>query len=182
MLSEIYFEGEDRALYYGQDGGKSPSGRCSRMPPNGRTWQELTWSWAYSTGHPASDQRMEAAAKAAWPYALLCAWTYLNDHDFAYDLMDHAVHNASEYVGRHPDQPSNKLTAELRALSTVVQSRLRPRGATKSRMDRSRIWNRFIFARRKLNNGPLQTKFLGICRLSRSQSCTGAGSDTPGDR
>jgi hypothetical protein len=37
----------------------------SRMQPHGRIWQELTWSWAYSTGHPTSDQRLEAAAKTA---------------------------------------------------------------------------------------------------------------------
>jgi hypothetical protein len=36
------------------------------MQPHGRIWQELTWSWAYSTGHPTSDQRLEAAAKTAW--------------------------------------------------------------------------------------------------------------------
>ena len=46
-----------------------PPGRCSRMPPNGRSWQVLTWSWACTTGHPASDQVLEAAANAAWPYA-----------------------------------------------------------------------------------------------------------------
>ncbi len=71
------------------------------MQPHGRIWQELTWSWAYSTGHPTSDQRLEAAAKTAWPYALLCAWTYLNDHAAAHDLMDHAVQNAFDYLGRH---------------------------------------------------------------------------------
>jgi hypothetical protein len=64
------------------------------MQPQGRIWQELTWSWAYSTGHPTSDQRLEAAAKAVWPYALFCAWTYLNDHAAAHDLLDHAVQNA----------------------------------------------------------------------------------------
>ena len=30
------------------------------MQAHGRIWQELTWSWAYSTGHPASDRRLEA--------------------------------------------------------------------------------------------------------------------------
>ena len=43
----------------------------TRMPPKGRSWKELTWSWAYSTGHPASDQKLEAAAHAAWSYAYL---------------------------------------------------------------------------------------------------------------
>jgi len=99
------------------------------MPSKGRIWQELTWSWAYSTGHPASDQRMEAAAKAAWPYALLCAWTYLNDHDFAHDLMDHAIHNASEYAGRYPDPPSNKLTARIKS---VIQRRAKQLAAKRS--------------------------------------------------
>lgn len=38
--------------------------------------------------HPASDQKLEIAAKAAWPYALLCSWSYLNDLAAAHDLMD----------------------------------------------------------------------------------------------
>jgi hypothetical protein len=46
------------------------------MPPRGPGWEELTWSWAYTAGHQASDQKLEAAAKAAWSYSLLCAWTY----------------------------------------------------------------------------------------------------------
>src|SRR5215472_3501844 len=62
-------------------------GRCSRMPPNGRSWQVPTWSWACTTGHPASDQVLEAAANAAWPYAQLCASTYLNDEGSARELM-----------------------------------------------------------------------------------------------
>ena len=85
------------------------------MPPNGRSWQVLTWSWACSTGHPASDQILEAAANAAWPYALLCAWTYLNDRDFAHDLMDHAAQNVSDYIARHPDSPLRKLTARMKS-------------------------------------------------------------------
>jgi len=93
----------------------SPPGRCSRMPPNGRSWQVLTWSWACSTGHPASDQVLEAAANAAWPHALLCAWTFLYDHDSAHDLMDHAAQNASDYIARHPDVSLQKLTARIRS-------------------------------------------------------------------
>ena len=107
-----------------------PSGRCSRMPPKGPRWKELTWSWAYSTGHPASDQRLEAAAKAAWPYALLCAWTYLNDSDAAHDLMDHAVENASRYIARHPDSASNKLASRIKS---VIRRRAKQLAAKRSR-------------------------------------------------
>jgi hypothetical protein len=100
------------------------------MQPHGRIRQELTWSWAYSTGHPTSDQRLEAAAKAVWPYALLCAWTYLNDHAAAHDLMDHAVENAFDYLGRHPDCPDNKLASRLKS---VVKRRVRQQSAKRSR-------------------------------------------------
>ena len=88
----------------------------TRMPPKGRSWKELTWSWAYSTGHPASDQKLEAAARAAWSYSSLCAWTYLNDPDAAVDLMDHAVHNASQYLTRHSDVPEQKLTVRIKSV------------------------------------------------------------------
>ncbi len=86
------------------------------MPPTDPSWEELTWSWAYLTGHPASDQKLEAAAKAAWPYSLLCAWTYLNDHDAAHELMDHAVQNASDYIARYPDAPTNKLALRIKSV------------------------------------------------------------------
>jgi hypothetical protein len=86
------------------------------MPRKKSSWQELTWSWAYSNGDPASDRSLEAAAQAAWPYALLCAWTYLNDHQAAYELMDHAVQNAYNYVRRHPDASLSKLTARLKSV------------------------------------------------------------------
>lgn len=92
-----------------------PPGRCSRMPPNGRSWQALTWSWACTTGHPASDQVLEAAANAAWPYAVLCAWTFLNDHDAAHELMDHAIQNATEYITRHPNVSSVKVSARVKS-------------------------------------------------------------------
>jgi hypothetical protein len=98
------------------------------MPPKCSDWQELTWSWAYSTGYPAFDQRIEAAAKAAWPYALLCAWTYLNDGDSAYDLMDHAIHTSSEYIRNHPDVPTEHLVVKLK---DIIRSRSK-RIATKS--------------------------------------------------
>lgn len=95
---------------------KSPSGPTLATPPMEPHWEDLTWSWARSSGHDASDQRLEPAAKAAWPYALLCAWTYLNDRDLAHDLMDHAVHNAGEYLLRHPDTTVQKLTARIRSV------------------------------------------------------------------
>lgn len=86
------------------------------MPPKNTRWQDLTWSWACSTGQPASDLILDAAAQAAWPYAVLCAWTYLNDRDSAHDLMDHSVQNASDYLGRHPDTPIEKLTARIKSI------------------------------------------------------------------
>ena len=85
------------------------------MPPNGRSWQVLTWSWACTTGHPASDQVLEAAANAAWPCALLCAWTFLNDSHVAHDLMDYAIRNATEYIARHPNASSGKVTARVKS-------------------------------------------------------------------
>ena len=86
------------------------------MPPKDTRWQDLTWSWACSTGQSASDQALDTAAQAAWPYAVLCAWTYLNDRDSAHDLMDYAVQNASEYLERHPGAPVKKLTARIKSV------------------------------------------------------------------
>ena len=86
------------------------------MQPRGPRWEELTWSWAYTTGHQASDQKLEAAAKAAWSYSLLCAWTYLYDNDAARELMEHAVHNASQYITRHPDSTPEKLVARIKSV------------------------------------------------------------------
>ncbi|HUZ96279.1 MAG TPA: hypothetical protein VMU57_15340 [Edaphobacter sp.] len=86
------------------------------MPPKGHSWKDLTWSWACSTGDPASDQALESAAQAAWPYALLCAWTFLNDQDAAYDLMDHAMQNASAYFTRHREVLSETLTARIKSV------------------------------------------------------------------
>lgn len=100
------------------------------MPPKGQSWKELTWSWAYSTGRPASDQVLEAAASAAWPYALLCAWTYLNDRDSAVDLMDHAVQNASQYLLVHSDPTPAKLTSRIKS---VLRRRARYLVARRSR-------------------------------------------------
>ena len=86
------------------------------MPPKNTRWQDLTWSWAYSTGQPASDLILDAAAQADWPYAVLCAWIYLDDGDSAHDLMDHAVQNASDYLGRHSNAPVPKLTMRIKSL------------------------------------------------------------------
>ncbi len=85
------------------------------MPPHGRDWQLLTWSWACTTGHPASDQVLETAADAAWPYALLCAWTFLNDQHIAHDLMDHAIENAIGYIRRHPNVTPRKVKARVKS-------------------------------------------------------------------
>lgn len=89
------------------------------MLPTDPRWEELTWSWAWSTGHHTSDRKLEPAAKTAWPYALLCAWSYLNDRDFAHDLMDHAVRNTAEYLARHPDSPEWKLIARMKSVNYV---------------------------------------------------------------
>jgi hypothetical protein len=86
------------------------------MESYGRIWQELTWSWASSTGTPALDQRLDAAARAAWPYARLCAWTYLNDHPAAHDIMDYAVENASSYIARHADSSDRKLRCRIKSV------------------------------------------------------------------
>ena len=100
------------------------------MPPKGPSRQELTWSWAYSTRCPASDQNLEAAANAAWPYALLCAWTYLSDRDAAHDMMDHAVQNLSNYIDRHPGASPKKLIARIKS---VLRRRAKQLAAGRSR-------------------------------------------------
>ena len=92
------------------------------MQPQGSNWKEPTWSWAHSTGSPASNEQLEAAAKAAWPYAIRCAWTYLYDHAAAYDLMDHAVENTANYILRHAECPEMKLTARIKS---VIKRRAR---------------------------------------------------------
>ena len=99
------------------------------MPPKCSIGQGLTWSWAYSTGHPASDQRLDAAAKAAWSYALLCAWTYLNDQASAHDLMDLAVQKVAGYAARHPDSPQNKLSGRI---NTALRRRAKQLAARRS--------------------------------------------------
>lgn len=86
------------------------------MSSQDRIWEDLTWNWAYSTGSPASDHKLGAAAKAAWPYALLCAYTYLNDRDVGHDLMDHAVQNAVGYIERHSDASTEKLSARIKSM------------------------------------------------------------------
>ena len=76
---------------------KSPCGRDAREAANGTALGRANLELGLEHGHPASDQILDPAAKAAWPYALLCAWTYLNDRDSAHDLMDHAMRNARGY-------------------------------------------------------------------------------------
>jgi hypothetical protein len=100
------------------------------MPPTDPSREELTWSWAYTTGHQASDQNLEAAAKAAWWYSLLCARTYLNDQGAAQELMEHAVNNVSRYVARHPDAPPEKLVARIKS---VIRRRAGQLAAWRSR-------------------------------------------------
>jgi hypothetical protein len=100
------------------------------MPQTDPSWEDLTWSWAYSTGHQASDQKLETAAKAAWSYSLLCARTYLNDLDTARELMEHALHNASRYVAHHPDATPEKLVARVKS---VIRRRAGQLSAKQSR-------------------------------------------------
>jgi hypothetical protein len=100
------------------------------MPPKCSIGQELMWSWACSTGDPASDQRLDAAARAAWSYAVLCGWTYLNDHDSAHDLMDFAVRSAAGYAARHPDSTTNKLTG---CMKSAIRRRAKQLSAARSR-------------------------------------------------
>ena len=92
------------------------------MQPQGSNWKEPTWNWASSTGSPASNEKLEAAAKAAWPYAIRCAWTYLYDHAAAYDLMDHAVENALRYLLRHAECSKMKLASRIKS---VIKRRAR---------------------------------------------------------
>lgn len=83
--------------------------------PHTRDWSELTWNWVFSTGDPTSDQKLGTAADAGWPYAKLCAWTYLNDHAAAHDIMDHAVENTSAYLTRNVNCPDWKLLSHLKS-------------------------------------------------------------------
>ena len=98
----------------------------SHMQPQGSNWKEPTWSWAHSTGSPASNEKLEAAAKAAWPYAIRCAWTYLNDHAAAHDIMDHAVENVSGYISRHAECSDKKLLSRTKS---VIKRRARQEAA-----------------------------------------------------
>jgi len=153
------------------------------MQPHGRIWQELTWSWAYSTGHPTSDQRLEAAAKAAWPYALLCAWTYLNDHAAAHDLMDHAVQNTFDYLGRHTDCPDKKLAWRIKGASSSVARGNNPRRRVeKFNTGLCLIWKKCMLVNQKQSKESMRTNCSrGFRRLpNRSWSCDGW--DTRGGR
>jgi hypothetical protein len=44
--------------------------------------------------------------------------------------MDHAVHNASQYIARHSDTPEQKLTARIKS---VIRRRARQLAAKRSR-------------------------------------------------
>jgi DNA-directed RNA polymerase specialized sigma24 family protein len=85
------------------------------MPPHDRIWEELTWSWVCSGKNPALNQKLDAAAKAAWPYARLCGWSYLRDQDVAHDLMQHAVEKACDYLTRHANVSKEKLTVHIQS-------------------------------------------------------------------
>lgn len=85
------------------------------MPPHDRIWEELTWSWVCSGKNPTLDQKLDAAAKAAWPYARLCGWSYLRDQDVAHDLMLHAVEKACDYLTRHANVSKEKLTVHIQS-------------------------------------------------------------------
>jgi len=73
---------------------------------------------------------MEVAANAAWPYAMLCGWTYLNDHAAAHDIMGHAVENASGYISRHVDCSDKKVLSRTKS---VIKRRARQEAARRSR-------------------------------------------------
>jgi hypothetical protein len=73
---------------------------------------------------------MEAAANAAWPYAVLCAWTYLNDHAAAHDIMDLSVENVSGYISRHADCSDKKLLSRTKS---VIKRRAQQEAAKRNR-------------------------------------------------
>jgi DNA-directed RNA polymerase specialized sigma24 family protein len=103
------------------------------MPPTDRVGQQLRWSSVYPTGNAASDEKLEAAGQASWPYASLCAWTYLNDSSAAHDLMDHAIANTSRYLACHPERSAAKLTARVKSAIRRRAKQL----ATKNQHERS---------------------------------------------
>jgi hypothetical protein len=47
---------------------------------------------------------------------VLCASTYLYDHEAAHDLMDHAVDNVSHCITRHTDRPADKLVSRFKSM------------------------------------------------------------------
>jgi hypothetical protein len=61
---------------------------------------------------------------------ILCAWTYLNDHAASRELMEHAVRNASSYVIRHPESPSDKLITRIKS---IIRRRAKQLAAKRSR-------------------------------------------------
>ena len=158
-----------------------PRAGARQMPPKCSIGQGLTWSWAYSTGHPASDQRLDAAAKAAWSYARLCAWTYLNDEDSAHDLMDFAVQKAADYAARIPDSPPNKLAGRIKS---AVRRRPKQMAAARSRelSYGSLLSKRCIPVNLRRSSGSLRMSSLRVCRHLANRLPSGARSDIRGGK
>ena len=94
----------------------------------------------------------------------LCAWTYLNDHPAAHDIMDHAVENASGYIARYPDFSDKKL---LLRIKSVLRRRAR-------QIPRSSV-GRFCMAYLSI----WKTCMLFIPRLSRESMLTNSTSAFP---
>jgi DNA-directed RNA polymerase specialized sigma24 family protein len=61
---------------------------------------------------------------------MLCSWSYLNDHAAAHDLMDHAVQNTFDYLGRHPGSSETKLLARMRS---VIKRRAQQQSTERNR-------------------------------------------------
>jgi hypothetical protein len=47
---------------------------------------------------------------------MLCAWTYLNDHHAAHDLMDLAIESTSQYALRRQDLPVKNLVWKMKSV------------------------------------------------------------------
>lgn len=78
---------------------------------------ELFGAWPSLTGQDEIDRLLRSTAIALWPYARFCAWSYLYDEDYAYDLMDQSLTNISAYVLRlRPPPTEAKIYARLRSV------------------------------------------------------------------
>lgn len=79
--------------------------------------QRSPWVWIQAGISPAASRDLEAAAEATWRYAVYCAWSYLNDRDAAYDLMDYAMEKMCKYIGRSSSQlRTGKLSSRFHSL------------------------------------------------------------------